>query len=151
LGAAETWLRFSDAWGTDRVMVWRHCLGFYRQFRPWDKLMGGGCGVLAAMDAADRLFPDAIVDTAHCEYLQILLNWGALGLTAYLVWICSGVRDTFLSEEALPRALGAGLAAYGVQAAVNIAQAPGITLFFLLLALRRAKPRKEQKIMENRP
>ena len=36
-------------------------------------------------------------------------------------------------------AMTAGLAAYAVQAAVNIAQAPGITLFFLMLALQRSK------------
>ena len=138
LGAAAEWLRFSDAWGTDRVMVWRHSLGFYREFILWDKLVGGGCGVLAHLDAADRLFADAVLDAAHCEYLQILLNWGAVGLTAYLGWLVLSAAAAFRKGGALSMALTAGLIAYAVQAAVNIAQAPGITLFFLLLAIQRS-------------
>ena len=138
LGAAAAWLRFSDSWGTDRVMVWRHSLGFYREFILWDKLFGGGCGVLAALDAARRLFPDAVLDTAHCEYLQILLNWGALGLTAYAGWLGLTAVKAFRKGSRLAMASAAGLIAYAVQASVNIAQAPGITLFFLLLAIQRS-------------
>ncbi len=140
LGAAEAWLHFSDAWGTDRVMIWRHCLGFYRRYIPWDKLFGGGCGILAVLDAADRLFPDAVLDAAHCEYLQILLNWGALGLLSYLGWLGASAAEAFARNKSpLSMAMTAGLVAYAVQAAVNIAQAPGITLFFLMLALQRSK------------
>ena len=138
LGAASAWLRFSDAWGTDRVKVWRHCLGFYRRYMLWDKLFGGGCGVLAALDAAERLFPDAVLDAAHCEYLQILLNWGALGLTTYGLWLGLTAVKAFRKPSALSMALAAGLIAYAVQAVVNIAQAPGITLFFLMLAIQRS-------------
>ena len=134
LGAAEQWLRFSDAWGTDRVMVWRHCLGFFADFPLPDKLIGGGCGILALLDGANRIFPDAVLDAAHCEYLQILLNWGWLGLLTYLGWIVSAAVKAFGKGEPLSMALLAGLTGYAVQAGVNIAQAPGITLFFVLLS-----------------
>ena len=120
------------------MKVWRHCLGFYRRYMLWDKLFGGGCGVLAALDAAERLFPDAVLDAAHCEYLQILLNWGALGLTAYGLWLSLTAVKAFRKPSALSMALAAGLIAYAVQAVVNIAQAPGITLFFLMLAIQRS-------------
>ena len=142
LGALEDWLRFGDAWGTDRVRVWRHCLRLRRHFNVWEKLFGGGCGILSWMDARDRVFDDAILDTAHSEYLQILLNWGWLGLLSYLGWLGLSVREGLRRGGALALALLAGLAAYGAQALVNIAQAPGIMLFFTLLSAQRTIPER---------
>ena len=139
LGSMGTWLHFSDSWGTDRVKVWRYCLGLYRSFPLPDKLLGGGCGVLARLDVTRRIFPDAILDAAHSEYLQILLNWGALGLIAWLGWLGFTFRDILRQGESAPLALLAGLLGYAVQAAVNIAQTPGIALFFLLLAMAGRK------------
>ena len=98
--------------------------------RSGKKLIGGGCGVLAALDVQHRYFPDAILDAAHCEYIQLLLNWGVLGLGAYLAWIVLTLRRAWKKGGALAFALAAGLLGYGVQALVNIAQAPGISLFF---------------------
>ena len=137
LGPLENWLRFSDEWGTDRIKVWKHCLVLRQSFGPWEKLFGGGCGILARMDALDRVFPDAVLDAAHCEYLQILLNWGVLGLVTYLGWIILSLREGLRRSGTLSPALTAGLVAYAVQAAVNIAQSPGIELFFVLLAAQR--------------
>lgn len=139
LGSLETWLRFSDAWGTDRGKVWAYCMGLYREFPFPEKLLGGGCGVLARLDVTRRIFPDAILDAAHSEYIQILLNWGALGLLFYLAWLVFSARDILRRGDPLPLALLAGLAGYAVQAAVNIAQTPGTALLFLLLAIARRK------------
>lgn len=137
LGPLERWLRFSDSWGTDRLRVWKYCLELYGEFGPARKFLGGGCGVLARLDAARRIFPDAVLDAAHCEYLQLLLNWGLLGLGAYAAWLILAVKER--APGALPSAALAGLIGYGAQAAVNIAQAPGIMAFFLLAALLRCR------------
>lgn len=146
LGRWGEWLRFSDSWGTDRIKVWRHCLEIYGDFPVWEKLLGGGCGALAEADRYRRIFPDAILDAAHCEYIQILINWGALGLTAYLVWLLAAGRRAFRGGRPMTMALGTGVLGYGVQALVNIAQAPGIMLFFVLLAALRADfPRKSSQ------
>lgn len=145
LGAAEEWLRFSDAWGTDRLGVWKHCLALRRSFGPWEKLMGGGCGILARMDARDRIFPDAVLDAAHCEYLQILLNWGWAGLLSWCAWPALSVREGLKNGGALSRVLIPGLIGYAVQAAVNIAQAPGIMIFFAMLAAQRSSSGKMGK------
>lgn len=144
LGSMDDWLRFSDAWGTDRVGVWKYCLSLFGDFPFWKKLIGGGCGVLAALDVQHRHFWDAILDTAHCEYIQLLLNWGALGLGAYLAWIVLALRRALKKGGALSFALAAGLLGYGVQALVNIAQAPGISLFFVLLAVLRGQNDAEE-------
>ena len=145
LGAAEEWLRFSDAWGTDRVGVWKHCLTLRKSFGPWERLIGGGCGILAHMDTRDRIFSDAVLDTAHCEYLQILLNRGTAGLVSYCAWLVFSARDGLKTGGELSRALLPGLVGYAVQASVNIAQAPGIMLFFALLAAQRSAPGKTGK------
>ena len=142
LSGAETWLRFSDEWGTDRMGVWRHCLALRKGFGPWEKILGGGCGILARLDARDRIFPDAVLDAAHCEYLQILINWGLAGLAAWIGWIALSAREGSRNGGELAGALLPGLAGYAVQAAVNIAQAPGIMLFFVLLAAQRTLPEK---------
>ena len=134
LGPLEIWLRFSDSWGTDRGLVWKYCLKLYGEFPLPDKIFGGGCGILALLDSTRRIFPDAVLDAAHSEYLQILLNWGALGLICYLTWIVSALRSALRSGRDLPLALSAGLLGYAFNALSNIAQAPGIMLFFVLLA-----------------
>ncbi len=144
LGDMDEWLRFSDAWGTDRGGVWKYCLSLFGDFPLGKKLIGGGCGVLAALDVQHRYFPDAILDAAHCEYIQLLLNWGVLGLGAYVVWIVLALRRAMKEGGALSFALAAGLFSYGVQAAVNIAQSPGISLFFVLLAVLRAQNDAEE-------
>ena len=91
-----------------------------------------------------RYFPDAILDAAHCEYIQLLLNWGVLGLGAYAAWVVLTLCRALRESGALSFALAAGLLGYGVQAAVNIAQSPGISLFFVLLAVLRAQNDAEE-------
>ena len=122
--------------------VWKHCFALRKSFGPWERLIGGGCGILARMDARDRIFSDAVLDAAHCEYLQILLNWGVAGLVSYCAWLALSVREGLRSGSALSRALIPALVGYAVQASVNIAQAPGIMLFFALLAAQRSAPQK---------
>lgn len=135
LGGMETWLRFSDAWGTDRVGVWKYCLRIFGDFPLGKKLVGGGCGVLAALDVQHRYFSDAILDTAHCEYIQLLLNWGFLGLGTYLAWVALPLCRALRRGGRCVLPLAAGLLGYAVQACVNIAQAPGISLFFVLFSV----------------
>ena len=144
LSGMDEWLRFSDAWGTDRGGVWKYCLSLFGEFPLGKKLIGGGCGVLAALDVQHRYFPDAILDAAHCEYIQLLLNWGVLGLGAYAAWVVLTLCRALRESGALSFALAAGLLGYGVQALVNIAQSPGISLFFVFLAVLHAQNDAEE-------
>ena len=144
LGGMDEWLRFSDAWGTDRGGVWKYCLSLFGEFPLGKKLIGGGCGVLAALDVQHRYFPDAILDAAHCEYIQLLLNWGVLGLGAYAAWVVLTLCRALRESGTLSFALAAGLLGYGVQALVNIAQSPGISLFFVFLAVLHAQNDAEE-------
>ena len=124
-------LLFSPHWGSDRGSIWLHALELYRSFNPLQKLIGGGSGCLAAYDAANRLFPDAVVDCAHNEYLQTLLTSGALGLAAYLLALVAALRQGAKKRPAV----AAAVFGCAVQAAVNIAQCATTPLLVALLAL----------------
>ena len=124
-------LVFSSHWGSDRGAIWLHCLELYRSFSPLQKLIGGGSGCLAAYDTANRLFPDAVVDCAHNEYLQMLLTSGALGLAAYLFTLVSALREGAKKRPAV----AAAVFGCAIQAAVNIAQCATTPLLLVLLAM----------------
>lgn len=124
-------LVFSPHWGSDRGAIWAHCLELYRDFTPLQKLIGGGSGCLAAYDSANRLFPDAVLDSAHNEYLHILLTGGALGLAAYL----TALGSALIAGAKKRPALAAAVFGCAVQASVNIAQCATTPLLLMLLAL----------------
>ena len=137
LGSLERYLHFSESWGTDRGKIWTLVLRVYARLPLAQKLFGGSSGVLYHADAASPLFSDAGLDTAHNEYLQYLVTNGALGLLCYLaalgfaVW--SGMRRS--RTEPVYRGLTLAVAAYAVQAAVNIAQPMTTPLFVVLLGV----------------
>ncbi|MBQ3480763.1 MAG: O-antigen ligase family protein [Oscillospiraceae bacterium] len=126
----------SPSWGTDRGAEWA---SFWQMFlaAPFHKkLIGSGAGSLAAWDAAHRLFPDALTDSAHNEYLHYLLTGGLTGLAAYLVLLGTALRRALQKPSRTRTALALSCTAYAVQAAVNIAQPFTTPLFFALLALQ---------------
>lgn len=135
-GRFERFLRLNGDWGTDRGRIFAHCLDAYRAFSPVQKLFGGGPGCLYAYDVAHRLFPDAILDSAHNEYLQYLLTSGLLGLFGYLTLLGSVCALAFKKAGKRPLCgmFAACVTAYAIQAFVNIAQPISTPLFFLLLS-----------------
>lgn len=144
LGRAENLLRFSPEWGTDRGKVWVHCGKMFASLLWGQKLFGGGGGIVARLDRVNRLFPDAVLNAAHNEYLQILLQWGILGLGSCFAWIFLSFtthfnRQNTRMERSVPRAFSLGAAAYLIQAVVNIAQAPAAPMLILMLALTSAE------------
>ena len=92
-------------------------------------------GSLAEWDFSHRLFPDAITDSAHNEYLHYLLTGGILGLSAYLGVLALALCSSFQRPGPVRTALALGAACYSVQAMVNIAQPFTTPLFFTVLAL----------------
>ena len=151
LGGAEKYLRFSPTWGTDRGKIWLFAARLYGSYSPAQLLFGAGPGALFHADAANRLFQDAALDTAHNEYLQYLLVSGALGLAAYLAALgCalySGIRK--LARQPAYRGLIIALAAYAAQALVNIAQPMSTPLVFLLIGIlisRAPAPEEPEEI-----
>ncbi len=144
-GALDRFVKWNANWGTERGKIWAYCLDAYRSLPPLNKLFGGGPGYLYHYDLPHPLFPDAVLDTAHNEYLQYLLTIGAAGLTAYLALLLSAALPALRRAAREPLALGClvGAAAYAAQAAVNIAQPFSTPFLFVFLgilsALRRAE------------
>ncbi|HWP21534.1 MAG TPA: O-antigen ligase family protein [Candidatus Cryosericum sp.] len=137
LGGAENYLRFSESWGTDRGKIWAFCLRVYDGFTPIQKLFGGGPGALYHADAQNRVFTDAVLDTAHNEYLQYLLVSGGAGLLSFLAFLLltliAGAKKSL--ADPLSRGFTVAVAAYAVQALVNISQPASTPLFFVFCGL----------------
>ncbi|MBQ2895842.1 MAG: O-antigen ligase family protein [Oscillospiraceae bacterium] len=135
LGRLGDWLVLDADFGSDRGAIWRSCFALYGEFPWWQKLIGAGSGVLARWDTLHRVFPDAVVDSAHNEYIHYLLTHGLVGLGAYLGFLFCALRAAYRSGSPLYRALGLGAAAYAAQALVNIAQSATTPLFLAILGL----------------
>ncbi len=137
LGALERYVHFSESWGTDRGKIWTFVLRVYARLPFAQQLFGGSSGALFHADAANPIFSDAGLDTAHNEYLQYLVTNGALGLICYFaslgfaVW--AGLSRS--KEDAMSRGLTLAVAAYAVQAVVNIAQPMTTPLFIILVGV----------------
>jgi O-antigen ligase len=137
LGALERYLRFSESWGTDRGKIWTFVVEFYDKLPLSQKLFGASSGALFHADAVNPIFSDAGLDTAHNEYLQYLVTNGALGLLSYLAVLFFALREGFRRSKSEPvyRGLTLAVAAYAVQAAVNIAQPMTTPLLIVLIGI----------------
>ena len=138
-GIAGKYLVIDSDWGSDRGKIWAHVFNMFREFTPLRKLIGGGSGCIAAYDKDLRIFPDAILDSAHNEYLNILVNSGILGLTACFGFLIFSILNALKSQNAYKYALLLGMLSYMAQAAVNIAQPMTTPLFVTAAALIAAE------------
>jgi len=137
LDSAARYLRFSPSWGTDRGKIWMFAVRLYDQYTPLQKLFGAGPGALFHADAVQRVFSDAALDSAHNEYLQYLLVSGALGLAAYLFALGFALYEGIQKSALFPAARGltVAVAAYAMQAVVNIAQPMTTPIAFLIIGI----------------
>ena len=137
LGGLERYLRFSESWGTDRGRIWTFVIGVYDKLPIAQKLFGASSGALFHADAVSPIFSDAGLDTAHNEYLQYLITNGLLGLVCYLAVLFFAFREGFRRSKSEPfyRGLTLAVAAYAVQATVNIAQPMTTPLLIVLIGI----------------
>lgn len=133
-GSLRPYVVFSPGWGSDRGRIWMHAMDLFRSFAPLKKLIGGGSGVLARYDRVRRLFPDAVVDTAHNEYLHTLLTAGIGGLMCYALALLGTIKQGIKNHSAL----SAAVVGCALQATVNIAQCNTTPLFLALMAVLSA-------------
>ena len=139
---------WDDDFGTGRLFIWRNVLALVPE-RP---VFGGGCDTLGQRmtaefqryDAEKGVMYRASIDTAHNEYLNILVNEGALAFAAYLgALLLSFIA--FLKENPKNTAAavcGAAMLGYSIQAFFGMRMcitAPFFWLFWgLLLASMRS-------------
>ncbi len=83
--------RWDDSFGSGRLYIWRNVI----QLVPEHPLLGGGPDTLglrttAAFERYDEslgILIHSAIDTAHNEYLNILVNQGAVALALYLLML----------------------------------------------------------------
>jgi len=136
-----------DEMGSGRVHIWRHALTVV----PNAPIIGTGPDTFGEVfpDEAQG-FMDATFDTAHNEYLQILIAQGILGLLAYLVFLVgvfiSAIRNTF--KNPMLMAVAAAFFGYSVQAFFNI-NMPIISMALWVLAGMLANKRFDESEITN--
>jgi hypothetical protein len=99
-GGLAIYLKFSENWGTNRGAVWIAAVKDYSQLSPVHKIFGTGpdtFGIYMMHMSYEYLVEKTrqIYDSAHNEYLQYLFTIGPIGLTAYLGFLISSVRNMF--------------------------------------------------------
>ncbi|MCL2365852.1 MAG: O-antigen ligase family protein [Oscillospiraceae bacterium] len=108
-----------DEMGSGRIYIWRHTLSVV----PDRLLIGYGPDTFEfSFPREAQYFMDARFDTAHNEYLQILVSQGVLGILTYVVFLVgiflAAVRRAF--KNPLTMAVLAAFFGYGIQAFFNI-------------------------------
>lgn len=119
--------RAEDSFGSGRVFIWRHVLGLIPE-RP---LFGGGPDTLVNRMTVYFTRGDIVrsIDTAHNEYLNILVNQGVFALVSYLAAIVSAIVKWYKSKSAASAAVGAAVLCYCIQAFFGISMFI-VTIFF---------------------
>lgn len=133
--------RWNDSYGSSRLLIWRSVLPLV----PERLLFGGGPDTLALR--LDTCFEDwneslgmvirSSIDTAHNEYLGILVNEGLLALLCYLGMLANLAVKWFKRADSNPACAISGCAVlgYSIQAFFGIRSPVSAPFFYLALAL----------------
>lgn len=143
LGAAQSffliytqWLRFNDAWGTNRGKIWRIAVEAFSKLPLTEKIFGGGISCFGYYYEA--LTGSDWVRNAHNEFLEALVTMGIAGLLAYLFLIVVITRQKTKQDPVLIAGKISLLAYFG-QALVNNPQGLNGAVFITILALYRRR------------
>jgi len=103
-GGLANYLKFTDAWGTNRGAVWIEAVKDYQLLSPIHKIFGTGPDTFGIyMINMSRAIlsqkTGQIYDSAHNEYLQYLFTIGPIGLTAYIGFLVTSVRKAFRKAD----------------------------------------------------
>ena len=136
--------RWDDHFGTGRLFIWRNVMTLVPE-RP---LFGGGCDTLGQRmteeferyDAETGVTYRAVIDAAHNEYLNILVNEGALALIAYSMALLLSFYRFIKTAKRSKTVLiwGCGVAGYAISAFFGIRVCITAPFFFLCWAMMTA-------------
>ena len=143
---------WDDKYGTGRIFIWRNVL----ELVPERLFLGGGPDTLGERMTAEFQRYDeekgmlfrAAIDTAHNEYLNILVNEGLLALIPYLAALLLSFV-AFVKENPKNTAAavcGAGVLGYSIQAFFGLRMCITAPFFWLAWALLLAALRKKEAV-----
>lgn len=142
-GSLESYLLFNDDWGTHRGFIWRNAMESYFNLPWWKKLVGYGpetFGILMLQKTARNPYNE-IFDSAHNEYLHLLITVGFVGLLSYLSFMIGIIKRGIQLHNDNPYVMAIifGIICYSIQAFVNL-NLPIVTpVFWVLLGIVSAK------------
>ena len=133
--------RLDDSFGSGRIYIWRSVLPLV----PERLLFGGGPDTLSLrLDAVFERWDETLgilirsdIDTAHNEYLGILVDQGLIALLCYLGLLGVLARKWFrcASTDGVCAVAGCAALGYSIQAFFGIRSPISTPLFYLALAL----------------
>ena len=138
---------FDDSFGTGRIHIYRNVLHLV----PEHLYFGGGPDTLCLRDTEDfrrydtkrKLWIETHIDSAHSEYLNILVNQGLFALAAYLGIIVCAALFLLKSRSAKKRwnengfrlACGAAAVSWLIQALFGISMYISEPYFWMILGM----------------
>ena len=142
-GSLSSYFVFNDDWGTHRGYIWRNAIEEFLELSIWKKIIGYGpetFGIFLLQKTGNNPYNE-LFDSAHNEYLHLLITVGIAGLISYLVFVISNIWNTFrrAKNNSYAIAIGFGVICYSVQAFVNL-NLPIVTpVFWLLMSMGAAR------------
>lgn len=142
--AISNYILFNDDWGTNRGYIWRNALDCFKNLPVFKKLVGYGpetFGILLLQKTANNPY-NQMFDSAHNEYLHMLLTTGIFGVGIYLLFIFSYIRSCFANgkNNSYKIVIAFAVICYSIQAFVNI-NVPVISpVLWLLLGIGGIRP-----------
>lgn len=151
-GVFASYVTFNDKWGTDRGYVWKCAMEIWNDIlTPLQKVFGYGADtfrLIMAMNYPGKVVNGVMVvyDSVHNEYLNYLITVGVVGMSAYVVFLVSAVRNMWRRMENRPEvaAVMFVVVAYMVQALININLPVVMPVILQLLAMGLSKAPDEE-------
>lgn len=144
IGMLEPYLRFNDAWGSDRGGIWSRVMDTFGQLPWYHKLFGTGPDTLA-FAVVDKLGLEAYsslgfaFDNAHNDLLQYLVTMGVFGALFYLLTVITAVAYCAKKQDSISTVLLVCICSYFIQSLFSITQPIVTPLFFVFIAFARSK------------
>ena len=143
LGSKEL-LRFSDSWGSYRILLWKETLRFFKREGLFRWLVGVGPDAYGTwyMDRkieviTDGEFVTAMYTNAHNEWITALVNTGIIGVFSYLAIFVLAIRlfGKRIKEEPMAMLGMLTVVVYLLNQLVSFQQICATPLFFILLGM----------------
>lgn len=150
LGFLDSYLKFTNDWGTGRGYVWNWCFTIFKDGNIINKIFGfgpGTCGIklLSAFGDEMKYSLGYYFTTAHNEFLEILLNTGFLGLISYVTVIISTIAKNLKNRDYFHIIFTVGIISYATQSMFIVLQPVVVPLLFVFLGLANNNKMYESK------
>lgn len=145
------YFRFDDDWGSGRGFLWKNCVTIFSESSMICKIFGSGADCIGQKMVdffGDYAFRNgATYNNAHNEFLGMLLCHGIIGVTSYLIWFGTVVKNLVnrireknpgenpTADDSEEIALLAAILGYVIQSIVGLNNVAVLPIFFIWIGL----------------